>query len=186
MATILHTPQLAAAIDACTEIVPGMPAARANLKILLDRLSVGIEVSVLDGGPEREWLDGGKVTFERLAYSRGKKVPPYIKVRICSTGEWFQIKGIPYPVHEPCMVDEKGFEFTEDGLVTAPAWTKERATRLKAENYCGPCRVDGARTKPTRMLPDDAEHPARPRKKLKISGGPLCVDCTFKCAVFGK
>ena len=191
MATILHTPQIAAAIDSCTEIIPGMPATRANLKILLDRFSEGVEgvggsdLLVLSMDQGLEWLDGGKVVFSVFNSRQKKSVNRLLKVTIRAPAEWVQYPGIRTPFHENCIVDEKVFILSEDGLVTALAWAKERATRLKAENYCTPCRVDGARTKPTRPLPDDVEQPL-PRKKLKISGASLCVDCTFKCAVFGK
>ena len=125
MATILHTPQLAAAIDACTEIIPGLPATQANLKTLLDRLA-GSEVTVSYEGPE--WLDGGKVMFERCMYKAGKKVPPYINVKIYSPDEWERIKGVRL-FQCPCWIAANGFDFTEVGLVACLARAKERATR---------------------------------------------------------
>ena len=68
MAAILHNPEIVAAINSCTEIIPGMPATRANLKILLDRFS-GCEhrsdgsdyMELVNEGPE--WLEGGAVAF---------------------------------------------------------------------------------------------------------------------------
>ena len=142
-------------------------------------------MELVNEGPECEWLDGGKVTFSTFTGRQKKSVNRLLMVTIRAAAEWVQYPGHRSPMKEHCIVDEKVFILSEDGLVTALAWPKERATRLKAKNYCTSCRVDGARTKPTRPLPDDVEQP-RPHKKLKISGASLCVDCTFKCAVFGK
>ena len=80
-----------------------------------------------------------------------------------------------------CSIDAKVFDYTEDGLLAALVWAKGWASRLKAENYCPYCRVDGPRTRPAPGV-----ECAPPKKKLKITGAPFCVDCTFKRAVFGE
>ena len=183
MASIIRIPEIAAAIDACTEIIPGMPATRANLKILLDRFSTerGDHMELVKEGPE--WLDGGKVTFSTFTKRQGKRNVRLFMVRIYSAPESFtRNSSVVIPFKEGCTIDQKEFDFTEDGLANALAWAKERATRLKAESYCPTCSVDGARTKPTRVVEGA---PVRPRKRLKISGEKCCVDCTIQCAVFG-
>ena len=189
LSAVMEIPEIAAAITSCNEILPGMPATRANLKALLDHFAEdergGSRDMVLTcEGPEL--LDGGTVTFRTFTRREKKQKKRFLHVFIDSAREWTSgtnIRGFePPPSYRmACSIDVKVFDFTEDGLVAALAWVKDRTKHLKAEHYCPSCRVDGPRTRP----PPGVEC-ARPTKKLKITGAPFCVDCTFKRAVWGE
>ena len=123
----------------------------------------------------------GLVTTTRLL----KQTKRFLQVFIDSAREWASATNMPGLQPPPsymivCSIDNKVFDHTEDGLIAALAWAKERAKHLKAENYCPSCRVDGPRTRPAPGV-----ECGRPKKKLKITGAPFCVDCTFKYAVWG-
>ena len=189
LSAVMEIPEIAAVITSCNEILPGMPASRANLQALLDHFAEdergGSRDMVLTcEGPEL--LDGGTVTFRTFTRREKKQKTRFLHVFIDSAKEWASVTNIPSlppapPYRTTCSIDVKVFDYTEDGLLAALAWVKDRTKHLKAEHYCPSCRVDGPRTRP----PPGVEC-ARPKKKLKIIGAPFCVDCTFKHAVWGE
>ena len=177
---VLRTPELAAAIDSCTELLPGVPASKENLKKLLDEIGNSGGVSLLKSPPRDgpNWLDGGEVLLQCV--KNGKR-PSDLYVRISSAEECYVYDFGPEQVvssRRP-VIDMEKFKYTEDGLAEALAWAKERATRLRAENYCPACRRDGAINLETSI----AMHP--PQKKLKMSGSQFCAKCILEKAVFG-
>ena len=151
LSAVMEIPEIAAAITSCNEILPGMPASRANLKALLDHFAEdergGSRDMVLTcEGPEL--LDGGTVTFRTFTRREKKQKKRFLHVFIDSAKEWAsatKLPGLqnPPPYETGCSIDNKVFDHTEDGLIAALAWAKERAKHLKAENYCPSCRVDG-------------------------------------------
>ena len=179
----MQIPEIVDAITSCNEILPGMPASRANLKALLDHfVDEGRDMVLKCEGPEL--LDGGTVTFRTFTRREKKQTMRFLHVFIDSPREWASgtnIQGLqpPPPYMTGCSVDVKVFDFTEDGLVAALVWAKERAKHLKAENYCPSCRVDGPRTRPAPGV-----ECGRPKKKLKITGAPFCAACALKYAVW--
>ena len=189
LSAVMETPEIAAAITSCNEILPGMPASRANLKALLDHFAEDERGGSLNmvlpcEGPE--FLEGGTVTFRTFTRREKKQKNRFLNVFIVSAKEWTsqtQYPGLSLqpPYRVSCSIDVKVFDYTEDGLLAALVWVKDRTKYLKAEHYCPSCRVDGPRTRPAPGV-----ECVRPKKKLKITGAPFCVDCTFKRAVWGE
>ena len=146
LSTVMEIPEIAAAITSCNEILPGMPASRANLKRLLDTFDEdghgdGRVMVVKSEGPE--WLVGVTVVFATLARRERKQRKRFFNVTIRSAEEWASCPGDQFPCKMRCTIGNKEFDFTEDGLVAAIVWAKERAGRLSTESYRPSCRVDG-------------------------------------------
>ena len=141
LSAVMAIPGIVTAINSCNEILPGMPANQANLKALLDHFAEDEHddspIMILKcEGPEL--LDGGTVTFMTFARREKKQKKRFFRVNIDAPKEWYsatQYPGDPRPnppFMSVCTIDTKIFDYTEDGLVAALAWAKERAKHLKA------------------------------------------------------
>ena len=85
---VLRIPEIAAAIDSCTELLPGTPATKENLKNLLDKVGEACcGVSLVKDRPRDgpNWLDGGEVFLVRV--QNGKR-PSELYVRISAPHEY--------------------------------------------------------------------------------------------------
>ena len=183
---VLRTPELAAAIDECNELLPGVPANEGNLRSLLEAIEKG-------GGSCRPgcmivshrgatWLHGGSVQFTKttkIGATRSSR-SLVLHVSVKSRPE-YSIHGDGSVLDFPPSVAWRQFAWSTAGLADALAWAKGLATRLSPEHFCPRCRVDGGRSE---EIARDEERSEPPRKKLKLSGAPFCADCAMKAAIF--
>ena len=119
LSTVMEILEIAAAITSCNEILPGMPASRANLKALLDHfVDEGRDMVLKCEGPEL--LDGGAVTFRTFTRREKKQTKRFLHVFIDSPREWASgtnIQGLqpPPPYMTGCSVDVKVFVSQKTG-----------------------------------------------------------------------
>ena len=157
MQDILATePGLAAKIDAMTELIPGVPASKENLKTLLEQL-------VKDGRFE----SGGSHDISIVFYVIKNRKKKELIVKLLGKGERIRTADLEYN-QRPCVC-HKVFKCTEEGLLEGLLYAKQSKKRYREEGPCPDCN----RTDETQPL----------SKKLKAMGMPKCESCMLKAIV---
>ena len=151
-------PGLAAKIDAMTELLPGVPASKENLKTLLEH--------VMKGGSfvsDTDETSKTSILFLMQQY-RGKK---QIEVQVLGKAEVVRWAHGVYD-QRPCVCNEV-FKCTEEGLLEGLLYAKQNAERYREEGPCPDC--------------DRSDETQPPSKKLKAMGLPKCEICMFEATV---
>ena len=149
-------PGLAAKIDAMTELIPGVPASKENLKTLLEQL-------VKDGRFE----SGGSHDISIVFYVIKNRKKKELIVKLLGKGERIRTADLEYN-QRPCVC-HKVFKCTEEGLLEGLLYAKQSKKRYREEGPCPDCN----RTDETQPL----------RKRLKAMGMPKCETCMLKAIV---
>ena len=171
---VLGVPELAAAIDSCTELFPGVAASKANLQPMWEYLCSQREKQncVLIKGEHTE------VMFSSVNTGSGKKSVRKLFVRV--EGPIEPVSGPRDSIYRHpfrCWVDDKHFDWSIDGVAEALAWTKNVVDGVNREDFCSRCRVDGIDTTP------EGDRQVMPCKKLRKHPLPYCVRCSLEIAV---
>ena len=149
-------PGLAAKIDEMTELLPGVPASKQNLKTLLDHL---MKRGYFDLGGN----DDTSIQFHVAKLKRKKD----FMVKVLGKAE--VVRRADFEFNErPCVCGEV-FPCTEEGFLEGLLYAKQNRKRYRDE---GPC-LDCVRS--------HESHP--PKKKLKAKGMPKCEECMIKAIV---
>ena len=146
-------PGLANTIDAMTELIPGVPASKENLKTLLEHL-------MKEGSFDLEGTDETRVLL--LVAKCRKKTR--IEVQLLGKAEVIRWEHEVYN-QRPCVCIQL-FECTEDGLLEALLYAKQNRKRYREEGPCPDC------------VRSHESHP--PKKKLKAKGMPKCEECMLR------
>ena len=155
---IAHEPGLATRIDAMTELIPGVPASKENLKTLLEHVTKE-EIFRLTG------TDETSLVMLRVASPSKKKK----ELRVSVWGEAEVLRRAHEVYNErPCVCSE-AFNCTEDGLLEGLLYAKQSKKRYREEGACADC-VRSVETQSS-------------RKKLKAKGMPKCEACMLKAVV---
>ena len=150
-------PGLADSIDAMTELIPGVPASKENLKTLLEHL-------MKEGSFDLEGTDETRVLL--LVAKCRKKTR--IEVQLLGKAEVLRLEHEVYN-QRPCVCIQL-FECTEDGLLEALLYAKQNRKRYREEGPCPDC--------------DRRSHESdHPKKKLKAKGMPKCEGCMLGAIV---
>ena len=153
---LAREPGLATRIDTMTELIPGVPASKENLKTLLEHL-------MKEGGFDLGGTDETSILF--LVAKHKKKKEFMVKV----LGKAEVVRRADFEFNErPCVCGEV-FPCTEDGLMDALVYAKQNRKRYREEGPCPDC------------VRSHESHP--PKKKLKAKGMPKCEACMFKAIV---
>ena len=154
---LLTEPGLVAKIDSMTELIPGVPGSKQNLKTLLEHL-------MKRGGFD---LGGTDYTSIAILVPRYKK-KKQIEVQVLGKAE--VVRRADFVFNErPCVCSEV-CKCTEEGLLEGLLYAKHNRKRYKEEGPCPDC--------------DRRSHESdRPQKKLKAMGMPKCENCMFKAIV---
>ena len=150
-------PGLAAKIDAMTELIPGVPASKENLKTLLEHI-IKDELFYLTGS------DDIQIVFHVMNPTRKKKE---LMVQLLGKAERIRQADLEYN-QRPCVC-HKVFKCTEEGLLEGLLYAKQSKKRYREEGPCPDCN----RTDETQPL----------SKKLKAMGMPKCETCMLKAIV---
>ena len=151
-------PGLAAKIDAMTELLPGVPASKENLKTLLEHL-------MKEGSFASDTDETSKTSILFLVQQyRGKKE---FEAQVLGKVEVVRSANGVYD-RQPCVCS-KVFKCTEEGFLDALLYAKQNRKRYREEGPCPDC------------VRSHESHP--PKKKLKAKGMPKCEECMFKAIV---
>ena len=166
---VLGTPELAAAIDSCTQLMPGVPASKENVQPMWDYMCKQQE----DGGV---WMMTGEHTEVMFSCSQwGKKIGRRLSVRV--EGPIEPISGASRDPFHRAWVDDKRFDWSIDGFVEALAWTRAVVDGVNRGDFCSRCRVDGVDIRPGGVAR------LNPCKKLRSHPLPYCVRCSMEVAL---
>lgn len=171
---VLGTPELAAAIDACTELFPGVPASKENVQPMWDymcKLSEQNEVLLIKD-------DSREVMLAGLRCGHGKKST--FKLRAKVEGPIEPVRGVDPNPHRMALrawIDDKSFDWSIDGFIKALAWAKDVAGKVRRGDFCSRCRIDGYTTDENGRI---AQHAC---KKLCRHPLPYCVRCSVEMAL---
>ena len=153
---LAHKAGMANMIDQMTELIPGVPASKENLKTLLEHL---MKQGSFD-------LGGTDETRVLLLVAKCRK-KTRIEVQLLGKAEVVRWEHGVYN-QRPCVCIQL-FECTEDGLLEALLYAKQNRKRYREEGPCPDC------------VRSDESHP--PKKKLKAKGMPKCEACMLKAIV---
>ena len=149
-------PGLAARIDAMTELIPQVPASKANLKTLLEQL-------IKDGGFHSGGSDDISIVFYVIKSRKRKE----LIVELLGKAE--RIRTADFEYNQRPSVCMGVFQCNEEGLLAGLLYAKRCKKRYREEGPCPDCN----RTDETQPL----------SKKLKAMGMPKCEACMFKAIV---
>ena len=150
-------PGLSAKIDAMTELIPGVPASKQNLKTLLKHL---MKRGHFD-------LGGNDDTSIEFHVANLKKKKDFM-VKVLGKAEVVRRRDFEFN-ERPCVCGEV-FPCTEEGLLEGLLYAKQNRKRYREEGPCPDC--------------DRRSHESHPpKKKLKAKGMPKCEDCMFRAIV---
>ena len=149
-------PGLTARIDAMTELIPGVPASKENLRTLLEQL-------IKDGRFESGGSDGTSIVFY-VTKNRKKK-----DLMVKLLGNLERIRTAEFEYNQRACVCLEVFKCNEDGLLEAFLYAKQSKKRYREEGTCPDCDRPGG------------DEPLR--KKLKAMGMPKCETCMLKAIV---
>ena len=148
-------PSLVDKIDSMTELIPGVPASKQNLKTLLEHVikegdlfltgtddTSGVKMHVIKKNKELWVKVMGKAQEVRYAHGVYKE--------------------------RPCVCNAL-FKCTEEGLLEGLIYAKHSRKRYRDEGPCPDC----VSSDETRL----------PRKKLKAMGMPKCAECMLTAIV---
>ena len=151
-------PGLVAEIASMTELIPGVPGSKQNLKTLLGHL-------MKRGGFD---LVGTEDHISiAILVPRYKKKKAF-EVQVLGKAE--VVRRADFVFNErPCVCSEV-FECTEEGLLEGLLYAKQNRKRYREEGPCPDC--------------DRRSHESHPpKKKLKAMGMPKCENCMLKAIV---
>ena len=149
-------PGLAARIDAMTELIPGVPASKDNLKTLLEQL-------IKDGRFESGGSDDISIVFY-VTKTRKKKE---LMVKLLGKAE--RIRTADFEYNQRPSVCMGVFQCNEEGLLEGLLYAKQSKKRYREEGTCPDCDRPGG------------DEPLR--KRLKAMGMPKCETCMLKAIV---
>ena len=149
-------PGLAARIDAMTELIPGVPASKDNLKTLLEQL-------IKDGRFETGGSDDISIVFH-VTKTRKKKE---LMVKLLGKAERIRTADLEYNQKPSVCVGV--FQCNEEGLLEGLLYAKQCKKRYREEGPCPDCHRPGG------------DEPLR--KRLKALGMPKCENCMLKAIV---
>ena len=149
-------PGLADSIDAMTELIPGVPASKENLKTLLEQL-------IKDGRFESKGSDGTSIVF--YVIKNRKKKDLMVKL----LGNLERIRTAEFEYNQRACVCLEVFKCNEEGLLEAFLYAKQSKKRYREEGTCPDCDRPGG------------DEPLR--KRLKAMGMPKCESCMLKAIV---
>ena len=168
VSAVLGMPEIAAAIDACTELYPGVAASKENVAPLWAHMC-----------QKAAWgmqLKGTVLMFARRMEGSRKNASSRLSVSVEGPRE--PVRGAPDPnfPNRPIRahIDCKLFDWTVDGFIEALIWAKDVVDRVEREDFCPRCRVDGYRALPRYELPV---------KRLRSRPLAYCVDCAMEVAL---
>ena len=150
-------PGLAARIDAMTELIPGVPASKENLKTLLEQL-------IKDGRFESGGSDDISIVFYVTNQNRKKKE---LMVKLLGKAEVIRRADLEYNQRPSVCIGV--FQCTEEGLLEGLLYAKQSKKRYREEGPCPDCHRPGG------------DEPLS--KKLKAMGMPKCENCMLKAIV---
>ena len=178
VSAVLNAPELAAAIDGCTALAPGVPASPETMAALFAYVDKQLESPFTLDVDHPDGYATNVVKFAKRKIKRRQ----WLLVSVVGPLEWWrnrmQGRVIDQRTHSLRAVDK--FEYSVAGLSAGLAWAKQLTGRVARGEYCPRCRVDGA---PTSALVTDA-HTEPPRKKLRMSCSAYCEYCTLAKALF--
>ena len=153
---LAREPGLATRIDEMTELIPGVPASKENLKTLLEHL---MKQGSFD-------LGGTDDTCIEFHVAKLKKKKDFM-VKVLGKAE--VVRRADFEFNErPCVCGEV-FPCTEEGLLEGLLYAKQNRKRYREEGPCPDC------------VRSHESHP--PKKKLKAKGMSKCEDCIVKAIV---
>ena len=149
-------PALVAKIDSMTELIPGVPASKQNLKTLLEH-------PMKQGSFHLGGTDDTSILFLLQKYKKNTR----IEVQVLGKAEVVRRANDVYD-RQPCVCS-KVFKCTEEGFLDALLYAKQNRKRYRDEGPCPDC------------VRSHESHP--PKKKLKAKGMPKCPECMIKAIV---
>ena len=153
---LAREPGLATRIDEMTELIPGVPASKENLKTLLAHV-------MKEGHCD---LEGADQTSILIIVAKHKKKKEFM-VKVLGKAEKVRRADLEFN-QRPCVCAEV-FQCTEDGLLEGLLYAKQNRKRYREEGPCPDC------------VRSHESHP--PKKKLKAKGMPKCEACMLKAIV---
>ena len=155
-AVLASEPGLTDRIDAMTELIPGVPASKQNLKTLLKHVT---QLGVVN------LLCADKTCIQILVTTLKKNKE--LTVNFLEKPETFRVGN--HAREERPLVCSEYFTCTENGLLEGLVYAKQSRKRYREEGPCADCACsDGSQS---------------PMKKLKAMGMPKCAPCMLKAIV---